>query len=285
MVKNGQPIAPVSFRSPLHSRLPVEVIDRTELLLRSAAAHLQVQQRPSFDYLMLMGRGRGVHTVDFVDIPARAGRLVRLRAGQTHSWDGSKSYDATIVLSAPGTSTPQPWFPGDPSFTDLDSNELRTAVAVIDALQRTQRDFDGADVGIRLLVSLFDSLAALFDQSAASRNSGSASPIYLAFRTAVERDVTSSRSVAHYARSIGYSERTVTRACLRATGLTAKQVVTNRLVLEVQRRLTRSDDSLADISQQVGFSEPTNFSKFFVRHTGVTPSAFRQESGEAIPRR
>jgi len=86
MVKIGQPITPVAFSSPVHPLLPVEVIDRAELLTRTGPTHFGVEQRPSFDYLMLMGSGRGVHTIDFVEIPARAGRLVRLRAGQSHVW-------------------------------------------------------------------------------------------------------------------------------------------------------------------------------------------------------
>ena len=132
-------------------------------------------------------------------------------------------------------------------------------------------------------MALFDSLAALFDQAAATRSTADSSPVYLAFRTAVERDVTSDRTVAHYAQLIGYSERTVTRACLKTTGQTAKQVLINRLVLEIQRRLTQTTDAIAEISMQLGFSEPTNFTKFFVRHAGVTPRAFRQK--QRVPAR
>ncbi len=275
MVKIGQSIVPVDFHSSTHPLLPVEVIDSDELFGRVASAHFELPQRPSFDCLMRMDAGHGTHTVDFVDVPARPGRFVRIRAGQSQSWEQRPGFEATLVLSAPGTSTPQPWFPGDPSFTDLDGETLATADALIAALERVQRSFEGDDASIRLMIALFDALAALFDHSAESGQPAGASPIYVAFRAAVESDVSRRRDVAHYAQLISYSERTITRACLRATGQTAKQVLISRLVLEAKRLLTQTDDSIAAISQSVGFTEPTNFTKFFVRHAGTTPSRHR----------
>lgn len=270
----GDP-APVEFRSPVHPLLPVEVIDRDDLFDRIDPTDLGTAQRPTFDCILLTRSARGVHTVDFVDIPAAPGRLVRVVGGQAQTWDPDLDDGATVVLSSAGTSTPRPWFPGDPCHVDLDDDALATAVALIDALRRHQRGFDGADRTIRLLVSLYDALVALFERSARDRLPTETSELYVAFRAAVERDVTRHRDVAHYASQIGYSERTVTRACVRATGRTAKQVLIDRVVLEAKRLLARTDEPIGAIAEQIGFSEATNFTKFFARHAGVTPVAFR----------
>ncbi len=283
MVKIGHSITPIDFRSHVHPLLPVEVIDRAALFTRSNSDHFAAPQRPSFDYFLLMGNDRGTHTVDFIEIPARPGRLVRVRAGQAQSWSQDPGFEATLVLSSPGSSTPQPWFPGDPSFTDLDAEAATTADALISALANAQSGFDGDGATVRFMASLYDSLAALFDRSAQRATPTEASPTYVAFRTAIERDVSRRRDVAHYAKLIGYSERTVTRACLRATGQTAKQVLIGRLVLEAKRLLNRTDSPIATISEQLGFSEPTNFTKFFVRHAGSTPSEFRATRSSVWP--
>jgi len=36
------------------------------------------------------------------------------------------------------------------------------------------------------------------------------------------------------------------------------------------------DDPVATIARHLGFTEPTNFTKFFARRTGTTPADFRR---------
>jgi AraC-like DNA-binding protein len=60
-------------------------------------------------------------------------------------------------------------------------------------------------------------------------------------------------------------------------GRSAKQVVDLRVALEARRILVHSTASASAIGEQLGFSEPTNFQKFFKRQVGLTPEAFRRE--------
>lgn len=73
-----------------------------------------------------------------------------------------------------------------------------------------------------------------------------------------------------------YTVKTLTRACTAATGQPVKQVIDGRVALEAQRLLAHTDEPVARIARRLGFPEPTDFGKFFTRHTGVTPGAFRQ---------
>lgn len=85
------------------------------------------------------------------------------------------------------------------------------------------------------------------------------------------------RRVEDYARSLGYSARTLTRATLASDGVTAKEFIDRRILLEAKRLLAHSEQSAAHIAVQLGFSSATNFSKFFHRHTGKSPLTFRRE--------
>ena len=95
------------------------------------------------------------------------------------------------------------------------------------------------------------------------------------FRAAVDRDFASVRRVEDYAHALGYSARTLSRATLAADGVTAKEFIDRRVLLEAKRLLAHSDQSAARIAAQLGFSSATNFSKFFHRHTGKSPLGFR----------
>jgi AraC-like DNA-binding protein len=84
--------------------------------------------------------------------------------------------------------------------------------------------------------------------------------------------------VLDYAKRLGYSESTLSRACVAATGYTAKQAIDLRVALEARRMLVHSDATVAQIGHRLGFSEPTNFVKFFRRTCGVTPLDFRSRT-------
>ena len=276
MVESGQErIQSVAFDSRLHPRLPVEVVERDALLARIDPDTLASPQRPSFHLLMLMRSDHGTHTVDFAEISARPGRLVQVRPGQVQVFNTNLALDATVVLSQPATTSAASWFPGNVAYCDLDNEALAVAEALIEALRIQQVRFEGDAPTHRIMVALFDGLLALFDQAHAASNDNSLPDVYVSFRNAIEADLTHQRNVIDYARDIGYSARTITRACQLATGQTAKQVLTDRLVLEAKRLLVHTEATAASISAELGFSEPTNFTKFFTRNTEQTPSAFR----------
>lgn len=70
-------------------------------------------------------------------------------------------------------------------------------------------------------------------------------------------------------------DQSLNRACQAAGDVTAKRVIVERIVLEAKRLLAHSSDTAAKISADLGFDEPTNFTKFFRRETNLTPAAFR----------
>ena len=84
------------------------------------------------------------------------------------------------------------------------------------------------------------------------------------------------RDLAWYARRLGCSVRTLTRRCQQLTGRGAKRLLDERVVLEAKRRLIADVTRIEELAETLGFSEATNFVKFFRRHTGRTPLTFRR---------
>jgi AraC-like DNA-binding protein len=60
------------------------------------------------------------------------------------------------------------------------------------------------------------------------------------------------------------------------TGRTVGQWVTERRLTEACTLLHRTELAVADVGYQLGFQEPTNFTKYFKKHTGHTPTQYRQ---------
>jgi AraC-like DNA-binding protein len=61
----------------------------------------------------------------------------------------------------------------------------------------------------------------------------------------------------------------------QVTGKTARSFIVERILLEAKNLLTHTQIDIADISHNLQFDEPTNFSKLFKKYVGLTPLQFR----------
>ncbi|WDY60253.1 helix-turn-helix domain-containing protein [Pseudomonas sp. PSKL.D1] len=64
--------------------------------------------------------------------------------------------------------------------------------------------------------------------------------------------------------------------CRALSGQTALQVIHQRLLLEARRNLVYTRMSIGQLSDSLGFSDPTYFARFFKRLSGQTPNGYRR---------
>ena len=60
------------------------------------------------------------------------------------------------------------------------------------------------------------------------------------------------------------------------TGRSVNNWIAEKVIAEAQAILSRSPVSIQEVAFRLGFKEPGHFSRFFKKHTGVSPSDFRQ---------
>lgn len=96
----------------------------------------------------------------------------------------------------------------------------------------------------------------------------------------VEQHYREHLSVEIFASRIGVSSVHLNSLCRELAGQTALQIIHQRLLLEAKRNLTYTNMSISQLSDSLGFSDPTYFSRFFRRLGGQTPNAFRQSAGQ-----
>ncbi|MFZ4758215.1 MAG: helix-turn-helix domain-containing protein [Burkholderiaceae bacterium] len=100
--------------------------------------------------------------------------------------------------------------------------------------------------------------------------------VYRLFKRELELTFGTHPTVAQLSRRLGFSESTLNRACRTAAGHSAKVLIDRRMALEAARMMVHSRASVAQVGHDLGFSEPTNFVRFFVRMIGTTPARFRE---------
>jgi AraC family transcriptional activator of pobA len=96
------------------------------------------------------------------------------------------------------------------------------------------------------------------------------------FRHLIESHYLKHWPVERYARHLSLSETSLNRLCRRLAGVTAFDFIQQRLALEARRRLVYAANSVSGIAGELGFKDPAYFSRFFRRHSGVSPLEFRR---------
>ncbi|RBJ78075.1 helix-turn-helix domain-containing protein [Pseudomonas sp. MWU12-2534b] len=96
----------------------------------------------------------------------------------------------------------------------------------------------------------------------------------------VERHYQQHPTVESLAHRIGLSSVHLNTLCRELAGQSALQMLHQRLMLEAKRGLIYTNISISQLSDNLGFSDPTYFSRFFKRLSGQTPNAFRQSAGQ-----
>ena len=95
------------------------------------------------------------------------------------------------------------------------------------------------------------------------------------FKALYNKELNKRHSLKFFCDKMNLSLNTLERAFKKYENTTPKKWTNKRLVSELQMELNRMDSSISDIAFKFGFSEVTNFTKFFKGQTGITPKQFR----------
>nr|WP_295864854.1 helix-turn-helix domain-containing protein [uncultured Chitinophaga sp.] len=105
-------------------------------------------------------------------------------------------------------------------------------------------------------------------------------PAYLVprYKKLVSEHFLTRRKVADYAAMLGVTPNHLNRAIREHTGHTASEAIADMLVREAKAALRYTDTTIAAISDQLHFSDPAGFNRFFKDKTGLTPLAYRKNA-------
>lgn len=286
----------IRFANPRLKAVGIELLHLADLKHRVSAQHLATPERSEFFMLLLLTQGLLHHTVDFNDMRLGAGSLVFVRPGQVQHWHLEGPAQGCMVMIDPPALLPvidtrgqgdtllaamEDW----PGATHLGDAFAATLQRELTRLAQDLTDYDHSAHDVTLIRQVL--LAVMLRVARWHRLHGQALPasqagtqaVYRLFRRELELRFREHWSVADFARRLGFSESTLNRACQAATGRTAKVLIDRRVALEAARLMVHGPASVAEVGHALGFSEPTNFVRFFVRMVGQTPAAFRVQQG------
>ncbi|GEM_PF-2053873 len=255
---------------------------------RSRSAIVGRPIRSSRHTVIVPTSGVGGHIVDSSDFQLQPGRAAHILPGQVQRFVPDQELEGWVLSIEPLVCPPGLFDIARPSPVVCLGPSVDVAHALVSSL--ISPDILPATAQERLRISIASVLLELI----AGANDGPEIPNELAreyelvadFRRELEFHYLDTRSVSDYASMIGCSAKTLTRATKRLLGQTPKQIIDARVTYAAIRLLANTDISVNWISTKLGFSQQSNFAKFFCRQVDMTPAAYREaclSSGTMFP--
>jgi len=283
------PIPVVPYRPVCRPGLGIALVSLSQLLTLASQRFLATPHRLDFHQIMLVREGNGSYSVDSTPFECRAGTLLWTRPNQVVQSFPEASMEADIIMFTQAFPLQMGAHMGmlddvlRPSHWQLRDGELAAFQRVLALLQE---EFERPDQGLGedLLKHLLAVVLLHIDQMCRQRHTesspvtGDNGELFLRFRRELDRSYRTTRLVEDYATALSCSTRALARACREVAGTSTKNLIDARVALEARRLLVHTDLPISAIARQLGFSEVTNFGKFFIRRVNVTPGAFRRDS-------
>lgn len=101
---------------------------------------------------------------------------------------------------------------------------------------------------------------------------------YIRFKLFVEDNLTDHPTIQHIAEKLSLNTNSLYSIVKHYSGLSPKEFITNRLILEAERRLYYAESSsIKELAYGLGFNDPEYFSRLFKKVTGKTITLFVQD--------
>jgi len=150
---------------------------------------------------------------------------------------------------------------------------------ILDEIQDT--DNYSEDIVLNLLHLFLLESRRIFDrQNQSTREESDSTPdtTIIKFKQLIEENYTTQKNVTPYAEMLNMNPSCLNELTKRTTGITAGELIRNRVIGEIKKLLYSSSLSGKEIAFDLGFDDPAYFSRFFRKYTGLTLKEFRDQS-------
>jgi len=270
-----------------HHKLAIRVSDHSNNALPEAVMKLLIQPHRKANYfLVFIESGSLTHKVDLNHLTITNGQLFFVLPNQIHSVPVQKkddircfkmSFDQNCLALLPKQFSflINPLSSQIISFDSNSRQRVKTVFQILNTILNSNDDQKDADIILAHLNSLLTELNnAYFKSVAKEKSEPDKLSKYIEFKIAVETHLTEQRSVNTIADNLLVTTNNLYNIVKQFSGISPKEFITNRLMLEAQRKLFYSETSVKELAYELGFTDPNYFSKLFRKNTGKSVTQF-----------
>lgn len=275
------------FKDGLH--LEFEIIDLPQIL-KSKKDLMTVPHRAQFYHILWIEKGEGTHFVDFNPIPLEDSSLIFIPSNSVNIYDKAGLYEGKAIVFTDSffckNKKDAQFLHSSLLYNDLyhiakmkvssQASDLRVFFNAMETEFLREPDNSHFPILHNMLhIFLLQAEREMRKQGFDGLKPSRYLDDIMLFRSLLEKNFRKEKSVNKYASELNLSDKQLHRACISVLDKTPKQIVDERVILEAKRLLVHSKQAIKEVAYELGYDEPTNFIKYFRKHTNSTPSEFR----------
>lgn len=281
-------IPSISFESS-ENATDIEFLRISELLSRMDDQHDHNPRQPhrlTFFALLIVTEGVGSHQVDLKKYPLEKGSVLKIAKGQVHSFQDGIRYDGYLLVftedfvlkyfsksSIDFISHLYNYHISDPLVEGSTFNEPFLDQVIKEF--ESDNTYAQKNIVAKMLELYLLKLERVSHTATTTKLHKEHYPLFFQFKNLVEKNYRDTRNVKDYAEIMSISTKHLNTVVQDFTLNTAKHFIDQYVTLEIKRAILSTDQSLKEIAYELGFDEVTNFTKFFKKHTEITPKEYK----------
>lgn len=264
-------------------------ISRMQDIYTNRNGEVDEPHRHDYFTILIVEKAKGIHKIDFNTYELEAHQVFFVAPGQVHQViESEKSYGYAMTFSNQfllENSIPFTFIESlnlfqnygqSPPLLPLEEqfNTIKYFAEKILDLMTKDLQMKNLTIGSYLKLLLIEcnnicSINPILEQDLTGTN------IVRTFRNNVNDHFNKEHSASFYADLQFITPDHLNRIVKAKIGKTAKEYIQTRIITEAKRLLYFTDLNTKEIGYQLGFNVPANFSAFFKKNTGISPSKFK----------
>ncbi|MDR7209263.1 helix-turn-helix transcriptional regulator [Flavobacterium piscis] len=239
-------------------------------------------------YLMVFfTHGSGIHEIDFDRFEIQKGSLFVLQPGQMHHWSLSDDIEGFVIIFSQELYN---LYFGQKKINDynffhsihnrpemlFEAKEIPNILPYFNLLSKENMQHNNfqLDKMLNLLDCIHIEIVRKYNETH-SHQTHSYNVKINTFEKLLELNFKQEKSPSFYADKLNITLKHLNRICNEILQKTATEVIMGRVILEIKRMLTDKQFAVNEVASAIGYDDYSYFSRVFKKHTGLSPTGFR----------